>query len=134
MKIVIDTNVVISGTFFSGTPGLLIEAMGRSAFDAFASHEIIEEYNETVAELIKRKQGHLRADILSSFISRLNIIETTTEVEICRDPEDNKFINCAIDAGAIYIVSGDRDLLDIGEYEGVEIITAAGFVDRYLSE
>ena len=63
----------------------------------------------------------------------LNRIEPKTKVDICRDPDDNKFISCAIDAKALYIVSGDKDLLTIKDYQGVEIVTAREFCDRYLS-
>ena len=49
-----------------------------------------------------------------------------------RDPDDDKFIECAVDAEALYIVSGDNDLLDIGQYEGIQIITAKEFCEKYL--
>ncbi len=60
----------------------------------------------------------------------MNIIEAKTDVNICRDPDDNKFIGCAVDAKCLYIVSGDKDLLELGAYEDVEIITVAEFMDR----
>ena len=60
------------------------------------------------------------------------MIEPKTEIQLSRDPDDDKFIECAIDAKAMYIVSGDQDLLDVGTYEGVEIITAAQFCEKYL--
>ena len=53
-------------------------------------------------------------------------------LKICRDPDDDKFINCAIDAKAIYIVSGDNDLLTIKNFAGIEIVTAREFYDKYL--
>jgi putative PIN family toxin of toxin-antitoxin system len=77
--------------------------------------------------MIEKKQGKLNANVLSPLFSSLNLIETETEVVICRDPDDDKFIECAIDAKALYIVSGDNDLLTIKEYEGIQIITAKDF-------
>ena len=59
-------------------------------------------------------------------------MDPITHVEVCRDPDDDKFISCAIDSRAIYIVSGDKDLLVTGEYGGVDIVTAAEFCSRYL--
>ena len=53
-------------------------------------------------------------------------------MNISRDPDDDKFIECAKDADALYIVSGDKDLLVIEEYDGIQIITAKEFCDRYL--
>ena len=55
-----------------------------------------------------------------------------SNVKVCRDPDDDKFINCALDSKSLYIVSGDKDLLTIEKYEDIEIITAAEFCKRYL--
>ena len=53
-------------------------------------------------------------------------------VNICRDPDDNKFLECAVSSRALYIVSGDKDLLDLEQFDDVAITTAAEFYDRYL--
>ena len=133
MKIVIDTNVVISGTFFGGLPRRIIEAVAERKLRASASVEIVEEYNEIVQEMIDRKQGTLRRNLLDPFLIQLEMIEPVTDVKVCRDPDDDKFIECAVDAKAVYIVSGDKDLLVIKEYQGIEIVTAAEFCEKYLS-
>lgn len=132
MRIVVDTNVVISGIFFGGVPGRVIESIVRKEIEAYANPEILEEYEEIVDEMIHRKQGKLKKEVLSRFTARLELIESKTKVEVCRDPDDDKFLSCALDAKALYIVSGDKDLLAIREYDGVEIVTAADFCDRYL--
>ena len=132
MKIVIDTNVLISAVFFGGNPRKIIEAVADDDFHAFATPAIIEEYCEIVDEIVKRKQGRLNQRILSPLIEKLSVIETVSTIKISRDPDDDKFIECAIDAGAIYIISGDKDLLDIGEYQNVQIITAQEFCQKYL--
>ncbi len=69
-------------------------------------------------------KGHLNQSILSPLFSSFKMIESKTNIEVCRDPDDDKFLECAIDAKAMYIVSGDNDLLVIGEYENIQIITA----------
>lgn len=132
MKIVIDTNVVISGAFFGGYPRKLLEIVAENKVSAWATPEIIEEYEEIVREMIDRKHGTLHRDILSPFISKLSVIDPVSKLKVCRDPDDDKFIECAVDAKAMYIVSGDRDLLDIEDFDGIEIITAAEFCQRYL--
>ena len=132
MKIVIDTNVVISAVFFGGNPQKIIEAVVDGDFHAFATPAIIEEYCEIVDEMVKRKQGRLNRLILLPLIEKLSVIEAVSSIKISRDPDDDKFIECAIDAGAIYIISGDKDLLDIGEYQNVQIITAQEFCQKYL--
>ena len=132
MNIVIDTNVVISGTFFGGFPRRVLEAVADRALSAYATTEIVEEYTEIVREMIERKQGHLSAAVLDPFIHQLHLISAVTSVEVSRDPDDDKFIGCAIDSKSYYIVSGDKDLLVLGKYENIEIITAAEFCRRFL--
>ena len=132
MNIVIDTNVVISGTFFGGAPRQVLEAVVDREVNAYASAEIIGEYQEIVEEMIRRKQGHLSASVLAPFIQSLHMIEITSRVEASRDADDDKFIECAIDSRSLYIVSGDKDLLVLERYEDIEIITAAEFCKRFL--
>jgi len=50
---------------------------------------------------------------------------------ICRDPDDDKFISCAVSASAEFIVSGDRDLLDLGLYESIRIISPSDFLKKF---
>ena len=132
MRIVIDTNVVISGTFFGGCPRKVIESVGKNGLYACATLEIVNEYEEIVDEMIRRKQGLLRRDILKPFIDSLKMMDSFTKVEVSRDPDDDKFISCAVDAKALYIVSGDKDLLEIGRYRFVEILTAAEFCAQHI--
>lgn len=132
MKIIIDTNVVISGTFFGGYPRKIIEAVVNDKVSAYASKSIINEYKEIVDEMISMKQGKLNKNILDPFIQKLIIIKPTSKIKLSRDKDDDKFIECAIDAKASYIVSGDKDLLDIKKYKNVEIVTAKMFYDNYL--
>ena len=93
---------------------------------------IINEYEEIIQEMIDRKQGHINRTILIPLIKTMEIIEPSSHIEICRDSDDNKFLECAKDSHALYIVSGDKDLLIIKEYENIQIITAKDFCEKYL--
>lgn len=132
MRIVVDTNVIISGVFFGGAPGEVLKAIVSNKVTACASKQIVEEYIEIVNEMISRKQGKLNSDILLMLIESLEMIKPKIHVKISRDPDDDKFIECAKDADALYIVSGDKDLLVIKQYENIKIITAKEFCDNYL--
>ena len=134
MKIVVDTNVIISGVFFGGAPQQVLNAIVSSKVTACATTEIVDEYLEIVDEMITRKQGRIDRNILSPLIHALEMIEPKTRVELSRDPDDDKFLGCAKDAKAMYIVSGDKDLLVLERFENIEIITAREFCDRYLTE
>lgn len=59
-----------------------------------------------------------------AILERAEVVEPTESLSICRDPDDNKFFECAIEGGAEYVVSEDRDILDIGVYEGVTAVSA----------
>lgn len=132
MKIVIDTNVLISGVFFGGYPKQVLKSITDHKFECYASAEIINEYKDITDEMISRKQGKLNSSILDPFINALNIIEPTSNIDICRDKDDNKFINCALDSKALYIVSGDNDLLVLKQVKNIKIITAKDFFEEYL--
>ena len=129
MRIVIDTNVIASAIFFGGKPRKLIELLMRHQLVAYASPEIINEYQETCDELVSRYPVKPLLLPLNQIISVCRLIETHSKISVCCDPEDNKFIECAVDAGCIYIVSGDKDLLSIKEYDGIQIVTVADFLD-----
>ena len=134
MRIVVDTNVLISGVFFGGFPRRILSAIVRKKITACATAEIINEYEEIVQEMIDRKQGHINRAILVPLIRAMEIIEPVTHIEICRDPDDNKFLECAKDSYALYIVSGDKDLLVIEKYENIKIVTAKDFCEKYLQD
>jgi len=61
----------------------------------------------------------------------MKIIFPKSKVKVCRDPNDDKFIDCAIDGKCKYIVSGDKDLLDIKNFENIEILTVRDFLKKY---
>ncbi len=59
----------------------------------------------------------------------MRVINVSTRIDVCRDPDDNKFIECAVDSKCYYVISGDKDLLTVKEYEGIEIVTVAEFLE-----
>lgn len=72
-----------------------------------------------------------RPPVIDRLLERLRgaeVIEPRERFHVCRDPKDNKFFECAVAAGAGYIVSEDRDILDVGEFRGVKTVTAEEFV------
>ena len=134
MKIVIDTNLVASAIFFGGKPRKLVQLLMNDRYDAYVSRGIIDEYNETDAQLKEDYPDKPVSFSLASIISKMHQIEVTTEVHVCRDPDDDKFIGCAIDSKSKYIVSGDKDLLSIGKHEDVEIVTVGDFLRENFPE
>ncbi|MBQ6473035.1 MAG: putative toxin-antitoxin system toxin component, PIN family [Victivallales bacterium] len=131
MRIVIDTNVVASAVFFGGRPGELLELVLHRRVEAVATDRILAEYQATIDYLLERHGGeHLRISAMPIFAA-MEVIPQTDGITVCRDPDDDKFISCAVDGKCIYIVSGDKDLLSLGRHENVEIVTVAQFLDRF---
>ena len=130
MRIVIDTNVLASAVFFGGKPYQLLQYIMESRVNVVASKEIVDEYEEIVLRL---KQKYPRIDTripLQELLSKFEIIRVSSDIQASRDPDDNKFISCAVDGKCLYIVSGDDDLLSVGNYGDVEILTVAEFLSR----
>ena len=130
MSIVIDTNVMASAVFFGGQPYRLLHYIMEGQVDVVASEEIVDEYEEIFLRL-KHKYPSIRTRIpLNDILARFEIIRVTSDIHVSRDPDDDKFISCAVDGKCLYIVSGDSDLLSIGNYGNVEILTVVDFLNR----
>jgi uncharacterized protein len=136
LRAVLDTNVYVSGTILSrGTPFEVLEAWRRQAYILVTSEAILAEIERVlryprirdryaVAEPdITRLVESLRADAL--------IVPGDYQVAgVCADPDDDKFLACALEAQADCIVSGDPDLLDLGGYQGIAILKPHEFLER----
>ena len=131
MRIVIDTNVVASALFFGGKPRELIELLVSRKLEAFATVDILTEYRETIDELCSRYPIKPVHPPLATIISAMQLVAPVSKLQICRDPDDNKFIECAVDANCLFVVSGDKDLLVVKAYEGIQIVTVAEFLLYY---
>ena len=129
MRIVIDTNVIASAMFFGGRPRQLIELLIKHKLEAFVTKEIVTEYQETCDELCSRYPNKPVRLPLRLIIAACKMIEAHSVINVCRDPDDNKFIECAVDAKCLYVISGDKDLLCVDCYQDVQIITVADFLD-----
>ena len=126
MKIVIDTKVVLAAFFFGGPSQKIVEAVARGALAAYATQGIVEEYGAAVAQMESRSEGGLRDNLLLPFTSRLRMIEATPKAATCRNPGDDKFLSCALDAGAFYIVDADKKLCLRNGGRGAKIMTVEG--------
>lgn len=132
MKVVVDTNVLISGVFFGGFPKDVLMAVIEKRVTACASAAIVDEYIEVTNKMISRKKGKLNPNLLTPLINAMEIIVPTSDINECRDPDDDKFLECAVDANALFVVSGDSDLLVLKSCNGINIITAKEFCETYL--
>lgn len=134
MKIVLDTNVLLSGIFFGGVPGKILQAWKSGRILLALSPAILDEYRRAGAELEERYGDLGLSALLAVLVGNAEVVDDAPLQErVCSDPDDEKFLACASAAGASVIVSGDEDLLSLGSWEGVRILFPRQFVDSCLS-
>jgi len=133
VRIVLDTNVFISGIFFSGPPHRILQDWRNGRVQLVLTPEIFEEYRR-VAEVLHEKFPAVDLTrLLELLLIQAEVCQTEPlEEPVSADPDDDKFIACALASGSKLIVSGDKHLLDVDGYRGVEILKPRLFVDRYL--
>jgi putative PIN family toxin of toxin-antitoxin system len=134
VKVVLDTNVILSAALVGGLSGRILDAWRNGALVLTVSAEIMQEYERAGAALERRYPGVCVAPFLR-LVERLAQVVTPAApfASVCRDPNDGKFLACAEAGGAAVIVSGDKDLLAVGEYAGVRVLTPRAFVEAHLS-
>lgn len=133
MRVVLDTNVFVSGVFFSGPPFEILKAWRDDKVQIALSPAIMDEYKRVGDELSNAHPGIDVSRILELLLSKSYMVEAPVLLEsVCSDPDDDMFLACAVAAAVPYIVSGDKHLRRIGEYRGVKIVSPRGFVDTCL--
>lgn len=129
MRAVIDTNVFVSGIFWSGPPKHILQHWKDRKFELILTEEVIEEYQEVLHRLSK-KVKQIDVDKIIQLVTFYGHLCEPVKLPsaISRDPDDDKFIAAAISGNAKVIVSGDQDLLVLKKYESIDIIAAKAFL------
>ena len=133
MKIVLDTNVFVSGVFFAGPPFRILEAWRDGRIQLLISPAIIDEYRTVLDELSSKFPGIEMGPLLQFLTIHSEIVlPPPLPPVIMGDPSDDKFLECALGGKAACIVSGDKHLLSLSEFRGIHILKPRDFVQRYL--
>jgi putative PIN family toxin of toxin-antitoxin system len=133
MKVVLDTNVLVSGIFFSGPPAEILRAWSYGKFRLVLSPEILDEYTRVAAELAGKFPDIDIRRILDLIVVRSEVCSPAALPQrVCEDPHDDKFIAAAIDSRTKVIISGDKHLLRVSGYQGVSVLTPRQYVVQYL--
>jgi putative PIN family toxin of toxin-antitoxin system len=131
VRIVLDTNVVLSALLWRGTPYRLLDAIRqRSEARLFTSPALLDELADVLTRPSATKRlaviGKTARVVLADYVEAVELVEPEQVPRVVpNDVDDDQVIAAALAAGADWIVSGDADLLSIGSYDGVPIITAA---------
>ncbi len=135
LKIVLDTNVLVSALINPhGKPTQILNYVFENKIRLFTSPSIIEELERVLSYPRLMKRHGLEKEELKEFtfdlLSIMSLVEEKETIEvIMEDPSDNKYLSCAFNTKADFVVSGDVHLLNLKEYEGIPIITPAQLLE-----
>jgi len=131
MRILIDTNVLISALFWGGPPGHVVDLAAAGHFEAVTSAELIAELEDVLAENFAVPQEQIDL-VVRDVLSYAQIVGPVEEIRVrVRDRADIKVIAAAVAGSADFIVTGDRDLLSLGEVHGVRVIGVSAFLKEH---
>jgi len=129
-RCVFDTNVLISALLFPGSkPGRAFFAVLDQAH-ILVSLPVLLELRDVLGRARFDRYVHPeeRAKLLGTLAREAILIETTEEIQVCRDASDNKLLELAVSGGASCIVTGDKDLLALNPFRGISVVTPADFL------
>jgi len=127
--VVLDTNVVVSGIFFHSPPASILEAWFEGRFEVYATPKILEEYLRVLEEVSALRSPRFEHDWEEVLVEKCRLIpDTESGILLPRDPSDAKFLDCASQSGAQYLVSGDLDLRSFQGNLGFKILSPRQFL------
>ena len=132
MRVVVDTNVFVAALLSDATPRRVYEAFLAGTITLLFSQQTLFELvtvlrRPSISLVVSREE----ADRLLAVIQRdATIVEVTERVAACRDPKDNKWLECALAGRADCLVTGDHDLLVLHPFRGIKILRPTDFLRR----
>ncbi|KAF0216011.1 MAG: PilT domain-containing [Geobacteraceae bacterium] len=131
-RVVLDTNVLVSALLFKGRLSRLVELWKKGGIVPVISKETFAE----LRHVLHYPKFALTADEITTIIEDeilpfFDVVDVKEKVGgVCRDPYDDMFLAVAVSARASWIVTGDKDLLELGEYKSVRIVTPQVFLEE----
>lgn len=133
MRVVIDTNVLISATFWTGKPKQLLNKVRQGEVTFLTSMILLDELKEILMR--EDKPFKLSAEeaerIVTAMRDLAEVVQTHSQVISCADEKDNRVLECAVDGAADCIITGDLHLLELRSFKGMRIVTVAEFLSYF---
>jgi putative PIN family toxin of toxin-antitoxin system len=131
-RLVLDTNVLISAILFGGKPRKVLDLVISGSVDCTLSISILDE----LRDVLQRPKFGFSPDLCLHITEELHglcdIISPSVSLDVIRsDPDDNRILECAVEAGAHFIVSGDPHLLGLGTFEMIKILSPADYLNEF---
>jgi uncharacterized protein len=128
LRAVLDTNVWISSELYEGNPWRCIQAARAGRVQLYYCAPMLAELATKLREHFGYPENHIHAVVYEYRRLSTEVVISGALKVVAADPTDDKFIECALVAGASYLVSGDHHLLALRSHQGVTILTAAAFL------
>ena len=137
MRLVVDTNVLVSAFLWQGTPGRLIDLAGEKEISPYTSRALVDELSTVLHRKKLARQVAATGLTAAQMISHYRRLATPVTgrpltPQVSRDADDDAVLACALAARADLIVSGDKDLLVLKVFHGIPIVTAAQAVQKFV--
>jgi putative PIN family toxin of toxin-antitoxin system len=134
MKVILDTNVLVSGIFFKGPPYRIFQIWKKGQIEIVISHEILTEYRRVIQDV----STHFPHIDISNLFEMITLkahftLSLALHPQICVDPDDDKFFSAALASKTSIIISGDKHLLDKSGFSGITVLMPRNFLDQYFS-
>ena len=131
MKLVLDTNIFISAFYWGGNPQKIIDKIIEGTDELYISDKILKE----ISAVMSRPKFKSTQDIIERYIKTIEKIGKKVFISgeikgICRDKEDDDKIECGITSGADFLITGDNDLLILGNYQNLKIISINDYLNK----
>lgn len=128
-KVVIDSNVLVSAFGWHGTPEEVVRLATTGEISNFTSTEMLSELVRVVGYPKLRFPESLQAEIIETVFTSSSLVNMTEPLKVINsDPADNRVLECAVAASVDFIISGDKHLLDLKKFGGIEIVTPEDFL------
>jgi len=133
IRVVVDTNVIISALIFGGKPAKILHLANEGAFDLLISPFILNEMFKVLTKQFGWAEGSAEKAV-KAIKEIANFIEPTERLSIIKGKEsDNRILECAVFGKADFIVTGDtKHILPLKEYQGIRILKPAEFLEQNL--
>lgn len=128
IRVVPDTNIIISSVFWRGPPYEIIRKGIVGEYQLVLSPEILAEVVDKLRHKFQFPDEKIQ-ELVDILMTYCHVVQPSSKFEVVRDKTDNKIIECAFDGNADYVVTGDPDLLELHEFLGIKIIKAREFLE-----
>ncbi len=131
LNVVLDTNILVSSIFWEkGNPHKIVELALDKKINVFVSNEILDELSEVLRRDFEEPEDVIKRQI-DLILNYAEFVESVVKVDVVKDdPKDNMIIECAVSSDADYLITGDKHLLVLKNYEKIKIVSARDFIEK----